>query len=402
LRERTTLMLQIRGIVKTAQKAQDSLKIGISPCEVAAFKQFITSSVEVIEKLCSQSQIKPSQLPTRSRQAYYFLKTIDLDNLPLVETPIPPTPNQTIRLKNIKVQANIITEKIAYLSANPIPNPDLFQNLTQTIQLAVTQIENTCAANHATPANLTNSSRSIYSWLKFLTDKNNLQLHLETTYRTMEIAEKIWQTHFDDPVNIVVGFTNIAGLYRSRRQGNTVNFVICEGFINASDEILEALLKNALLGKSLETTKIIRDFGSSEEFSEILLELDLIAEAIAENPIGKYYNLDQLFERVQREYFASAVPRPRLAWSQINTYRKFGHYEPAKDRVVISSTLDDARIPEYVTEFVLYHEVLHKYHGATWKNGKRMVHTPEFRRDERKFKWYDEASQWLQQLASTP
>ena len=237
--------------------------------------------------------------------------------------------------------------------------------------------------------------------MKFLTDASNLRLHLETTSRTLDIAQKICHTHFDDAVNIVVEFANIAGLYRSRRAGNTVNFVICEGYINASDEILAALVKNALLGKSPETTKIIRDFGSSEECSEILLELDLIAEAIAENPIGKYYNLEQLFEQVQKEYFSSAITRPRLAWSQIHTYRKFGHYEPAKDRIVISLTLDDARIPEYVTEFVLYHEVLHKYHGATWKNGKRMVHTPEFRRDERKFKWYDEASQWLQKLASS-
>ncbi len=394
-------MLQIRGIVKTAQKAQDSLKVGLSPREVAGFKEFITSAVETIERLCLQYQIKPSQLPMRSRQAYYFLKAIDLENLPLVETPLPPPTNQTIRLKNIKVQANIIKEQIATLTANPIPNPALFQNLTQTIERAVTQIENTCTAAHATPANLTNSSRSIYSWLKFLTDASNLRLHLETTSRTIDIAEKIWQNNFDDSVDIVVEFTNIAGLYRSRRQGNTVTFAICEGFINASDEILAALIKNALLGKSPETTKIIRDFGSSEEYSEILLELDLIAEAIAENPMGKHYNLEDLFKRVQSEYFAGNITRPRLAWSQINTYRKFGHYEPGKDRVVISSTLDDARIPEYVTEFVLYHEVLHKYHGATWKNGKRMVHTPEFRRDERKFKWYDEASQWLKQLASS-
>lgn len=93
-------MLQIRGIVKTAHKAQDSLKVGISSREVPAFKKFITTSVETIEHLCTQSNIKPAQLPSRSRQAYFFLKSIDLDNLPLVENPTQPQTSQTISIES--------------------------------------------------------------------------------------------------------------------------------------------------------------------------------------------------------------------------------------------------------------------------------------------------------------
>ena len=130
----------------------------------------------------------------------------------------------------------------------------------------------------------------------------------------------------------------------------------------------------------------------------MLLDLDLITEVIVENAQGKCYHLDKLFDKVNREYFASSLVKPRLIWSQINTYRKFGHYEPARDRVMISSTLDDASIPEFVVEFVLYHELLHKYHGATWVNGRRMVHTSAFRRDESKFKLYKEASKWFEKM----
>lgn len=144
----------------------------------------------------------------------------------------------------------------------------------------------------------------------------------------------------------------------------------------------------------------MKDFASSEEYSDVLLELDLIALAIAENSKGKCYDLDELFDKVNREYFGSSLAKPRLIWSQINTYRKFGHYEPARNRVMISLTLDDAGIPDFVIEFVLYHELLHKHHGATWVNGRRMVHTPEFRRDEQQFKLYKEALGWLRKLAS--
>ncbi|MFB2891630.1 M48 family peptidase [Aerosakkonemataceae cyanobacterium BLCC-F50] len=394
-------MLQIRGIVKTAQKAQDSLKVGISPREVPAFKKFITTSVETIEHLCTQSNIKPAQLPSRSRQAYFFLKSIDLDNLPLVENSAQSQTSQTISIKNIKNQQQIVSQKFAQLVANYETDIPQIQDVHKTLERSVSAIEQICAANKATPASLTNSSRSIYAWMKFLTDRRFLELHLETSYRSHQIALEICRNHFEESVNPIVELNNISRLYKSRKQGNTVTVVINEGFINASNEVLKALIKDALLGKTQENTSLIREFASSEEFSDILLEIDLIAEAIAENPIGKCYNLKQVFERVNREYFDGAIALPRLTWSQIHTYRKFGHYEPAKDRVVISLTLDDRRIPEFVTEFVLYHELLHKHHGATWVNGRRMVHTPEFRRDERKFKLYNEASEWLKQLASS-
>ena len=76
--------------------------------------------------------------------------------------------------------------------------------------------------------------------------------------------------------------------------------------------------------------------------------------------------------------------------------RKLGHYEPLRDRIVMSRTLDSSHVPQMVVELVLYHELLHKHHGAKLLNGKRMVHTPEFRRSERQFRHYQEAQQWLE------
>ncbi|MBV9389693.1 MAG: M48 family metallopeptidase, partial [Chroococcidiopsidaceae cyanobacterium CP_BM_ER_R8_30] len=74
---------------------------------------------------------------------------------------------------------------------------------------------------------------------------------------------------------------------------------------------------------------------------------------------------------------------------------KLGHYEPARDRAVLSLSLDDQRVPEFVIEFVMYHELLHKQHREKWLNNRLFVHTPEFRQDERKFKQYEQAEQWL-------
>ena len=121
----------------------------------------------------------------------------------------------------------------------------------------------------------------------------------------------------------------------------------------------------------------------------------MIADLDAEIPQGNCYDLDQLFERINQEYFAGKMTKPRLTWNQTLTHRKLGHYEPLRDRVVMSRTLDNSQVPQYVVELVLYHELLHKHHGVKWVNGKRRSHTPEFRRSERKFAYYQEAEQWL-------
>ena len=88
--------------------------------------------------------------------------------------------------------------------------------------------------------------------------------------------------------------------------------------------------------------------------------------------------------------------KPRLTWNQILTKRKLGHYERTRDRVVISRTLDRQNVPKIVVELVLYHELLHKYHGVQFVNGKFRAHTPEFRRSEQKYQHYQAAMEWIE------
>ncbi|MDZ4877369.1 MAG: hypothetical protein CLLPBCKN_006804 [Chroococcidiopsis cubana SAG 39.79] len=392
------MTLRIRGVVKAAQTAQDSLNSGIPSQEITAFKAFVTNSLEAIEQLCDREQMTPEQLPSRSRLAYSFLKGIDLDNLPILESRIASAKKAPLGLKNIKVQQRSILQQLSYLAASSTPKPDLFQKLLDSLTHAVAEIEKICAQHQATPADLSSSSGSIYAWMKFLSDESYLQLHLQTTRSAWQIAQAVSRRHCQQ-LEVATEVTYQAGLYKYRRQGNAATLTISEGFIYANSEVLTALVTDALLGKSQERSRLVKDFASSPEYSQVLLELDSFASANRDQAQGKCYDLEELFDRLNREYFASTLVKPRLSWSQLNTYRKFGYYHPAKDRVVISSTLDDARIPQFVAEFVLYHELLHKYHGAKLVNGRRMVHTREFRRDEQQFKFDREASRWLEKLA---
>ncbi|WP_211176468.1 M48 family peptidase [Brasilonema sp. UFV-L1] len=306
---------------------------------------------------------------------------------------------QTISLKNIKTQQRAILQRISHLASTVTPSATEIKQLTQIITQNVTAIEQICAASQATPANLTRCSRHIYAWMKFLNQENNLQLHIKTTQKVKQIAQQICQAHGHSSVNIIVEFIYLAGLCKYKHSPLDITLTLNEGFINANDETLEALVKIGIFGKCQYTTQLIRSYAESEEYSDVLMELDVITEVVVENAKGKWYDLDELFEKINHEYFACSLVKPRLAWSGINTYRKLGHYEAARDRVMMALTLDDASIPQFVIEFVLYHELLHKYHGATWVNGRRMVHTSEFRRDERKFRLYKEAEEWLTKLA---
>jgi predicted metal-dependent hydrolase len=56
-------------------------------------------------------------------------------------------------------------------------------------------------------------------------------------------------------------------------------------------------------------------------------------------------------------------------------------------------------VPEWFTEYILYHEMLHIKHPARLTNGRRYYHTSAFRADERRFPSYHEAQRWLQRVA---
>lgn len=112
---------------------------------------------------------------------------------------------------------------------------------------------------------------------------------------------------------------------------------------------------------------------------------------------GTVYDLDELFGRLNDDYFGGAIERPTLTWSQRRTYRILGHHDAVHDHITISRSLDSMDVPRYVVEYVLYHEMLHIAHPTRHVNGRRYNHTAAFRRDERRFSHYAQAEKWIEQ-----
>ena len=301
-----------------------------------------------------------------------------------------------LRLKNVLKQQSAIN-LLLFNAANG--NNTISLPVRSLLRRNTDQIESICTQHQVTPAALAAPSRSAYAWMKFLTDEHNLQLHLDTLCRAISIGTDI-KTHKQGVGEIFIELSYGSSLYKSRTIGKLAILSISEGFMRSSDEVLTAVLHSALVGKTEVSNQVIRQFSVSEECSDVLLELDLVAQIAAETAQGSCYNLDKLFATIDQTYFGGKMLKPRLIWSGILSSRKLAHYERTRDRVVMSQILDDRRIPRCVVEFILYHELLHKHHGIKWVNGRCLVHTPEFRLSEGKFRQYQEAESFLKQMAA--
>ena len=119
---------------------------------------------------------------------------------------------------------------------------------------------------------------------------------------------------------------------------------------------------------------------------------------LAERSRGLHHDLAGSFERVNAEYFAGALDRPRLTWSSVLTRRKLGHYDRAHDTVMVSSALDAPGVPACAVDFIMYHELLHKAQSNGTSASRRIVHDAKFQRDEKQFRLYDQAKAALGKL----
>ena len=74
-----------------------------------------------------------------------------------------------------------------------------------------------------------------------------------------------------------------------------------------------------------------------------------------------------------------------------------GSYNAETSTIRINPLLDKKTVPAYFLEFVVYHEMLHAYLGIKTRNGRRSIHSREFRLHEKKFRHYAKAMEWERQ-----
>ena len=166
----------------------------------------------------------------------------------------------------------------------------------------------------------------------------------------------------------------------------------------ALDDEAFSTLAACIFRKDAATRQRLMGLLTSDDFQSVRAELESLG-GIVEVTRGTTHDLAPSFDRINAAYFGNAMARPRLTWNRTFTGRKFGHYDYIRDTVMVSRTLDSPDVPEFVVDFLVYHEVLHKFHGMHWVNGRGYAHTAEFYQTEKKFARYAEAEAVLEKLA---
>jgi len=114
---------------------------------------------------------------------------------------------------------------------------------------------------------------------------------------------------------------------------------------------------------------------------------------------GKHHSLEESFRRVNAEYFRAQIEQPQLCWSPARARRILGSYQERHDRVIISRAFDTPRVPLFVLDYLLYHELLHKFLGIGRRDsGKRLLHGKDFRKLEKHFRYFKEAQAFLKRM----
>jgi len=114
---------------------------------------------------------------------------------------------------------------------------------------------------------------------------------------------------------------------------------------------------------------------------------------------GKIFHLQEIFDLVNARYFEKKI-EAHITWTRhkvsgARRMRRLGCYVPHQNLIRISSLLDDAAVPPYFIEFIVYHEMLHVLHPPHQHFlEKRRIHHAKFREMEKQFPDYKKAKTW--------
>jgi hypothetical protein len=115
-------------------------------------------------------------------------------------------------------------------------------------------------------------------------------------------------------------------------------------------------------------------------------------------PQGQHFDLRTVFEDLNQRFFHGLMQQPSLTWSRTASRNILGHFDDAHNAIVISKIFDGPTTPQFVVEYILYHEMLHLKYPVRHGRARRCVHSAPFREEEKHFPHFQEAKVWLEKL----
>lgn len=117
-------------------------------------------------------------------------------------------------------------------------------------------------------------------------------------------------------------------------------------------------------------------------------------------PLGAVFDLEEIADKLNRQYFSQLLQVP-ITWGRFGRARgvsrrhlRLGAYFPKQGVIRIHPILDQAAVPAFFIESVIYHELLHAFLDKEVPHHRGCGHSSLFRELEQKFVDYERAREW--------
>ncbi len=194
------------------------------------------------------------------------------------------------------------------------------------------------------------------------------------------------------PIRLVIT-DNRSTMLSARSKGNRLEVRLHHMFLTADEDILEAL--GDYLDGGQHATVVIDDFIERHRVRYVASgqpQSALHAE-------GRHHDLQAIADSLGQRHFGGVVD-VKIAWGKrVQPKRRqrslqLGTYLPDEQLIRIHPVLDQAWVPRFFVEAVVFHEMLHHDMPAVVRNGRRHYHTKAFKKRERSFEYHSAAEKW--------
>jgi len=188
-----------------------------------------------------------------------------------------------------------------------------------------------------------------------------------------------------------------------RRSCGWAEFEVSDYLIDAPPDVMKGMA-DTIFSKICRRTrknypKEMLDWVSSDDFVERKQPLYLMrSRTVTRAACGEHVDLDAAYRRLADMGLVNFDDKLKITWTKQPYTHRVGYCSVLMKVIIISSILDSPAIPTVVSDYALYHELIHLSKGFD-PFGQR--HGIDFRVLEHLYPMRDEAEAWLKKLNLT-
>jgi len=183
-----------------------------------------------------------------------------------------------------------------------------------------------------------------------------------------------------------------------RWEGEKTKVSLHRIFLQAPDNVRKDLVEYLQRKKRKMPAAVkafIQESISSLNYSHML-------DPAALTPKGTVYNLEAIYKQLNKRYFDGALDL-KITWYATSIPKNrsrcsLGLYYDVVKLIKVHRLLDSIFVPQYVIEFIVYHEMAHAACPAyVDEKGVHRIHSKEFKALEMQYEHYEQAEKWLKE-----